>query len=153
MLELIGLTASRLLSLLEAQAVPVSVFSLDGFSSFALYSHSIGRGVAQSGSALALGARSPGFESRRPDLIYVYIIWSQRLKRYYVGSTEVVEKRLQEHNAGKSASTRAGRPWELIYTECFTTRSEAMLRERKIKARGIRRYLSDLGAARHASSG
>jgi len=77
----------------------------------------------------------------------VYIIRSQRSQRYYVGSTEVVEKRLQEHNAGKSTSTRAGIPWELIHTECFTTRSEAMFHERKIKARGIRRYLSDIGHA------
>ncbi|MCI0607558.1 MAG: GIY-YIG nuclease family protein [Anaerolineae bacterium] len=61
-----------------------------------------------------------------------------------MGSTEIVEKRLQEHNAGKSASTRAGTPWELIHTESFTTRSEAMILERKTKARGIGRYLSDL---------
>ena len=60
-----------------------------------------------------------------------------------MGSTEVVEKRLQEHNAGKSFSTRAGTPWELIHTEGFTTRSEAMIHERKIKARGVGRYLSD----------
>jgi putative endonuclease len=77
----------------------------------------------------------------------VYIIHSQRLQRYAVGSTEIVEKRLQEHNAGKSTSRRAGLPWELIHTESFTTRSEAMLRERKIKVRGIRRYLSDIGHA------
>jgi putative endonuclease len=56
---------------------------------------------------------------------------------------EIVEKRLQEHNAGKSSSTRAGTPWELIHTEAFTTRSEAMIHERKIKARGIGRYLLD----------
>jgi putative endonuclease len=80
----------------------------------------------------------------------VYIIRSKCLQRYYVGSTEIVEKRLQEHNAGKSTSTRAGIPWELIHTESFTTRSEAMLHERKIKARGIRRYLSDI---EHASLG
>jgi putative endonuclease len=80
----------------------------------------------------------------------VYIIHSQDLQRYYVGSTEIVEKRLQEHNAGKSTSTRAGIPWELIHTEFFTTRSQAMLRERKIKARGIKRYLSEI---RHPSLG
>jgi putative endonuclease len=78
-------------------------------------------------------------------LFYIYIIHSQRLQRYYVGSTEIVEKRLQEHNAGKSTSTRAGSPWELIHTESFITRSEAMLHERKIKARGIKRYLTDIG--------
>jgi putative endonuclease len=77
-------------------------------------------------------------------LYFVYILYSQRLQRYYVGSTEVVEKRLQEHNRGKSASTRAGVPWELIHTESFINRSEAVLQERKIKARGIGRYLADI---------
>jgi len=77
-------------------------------------------------------------------LFYIYILRSQRLQRYYAGSAENVEKRLQEHNAGKSTSTRAGIPWELIHTQYFTTRSEAVQHERKIKARGIGRYLSDL---------
>ena len=74
----------------------------------------------------------------------IYIIYSEKLQRYYVGSTQSVEIRLQEHNAGKSKSTRAGIPWTLIHTENFSTRSEAMLQERKVKARGIGRYLSGL---------
>ena len=77
-------------------------------------------------------------------MFYVYIIYSQRLQRYYVGSTQAVEKRLQEHNSGKSKSTRAGTPWQLVRTECFITRSEAMQQERRIKARGIGRYLSEI---------
>jgi putative endonuclease len=76
-------------------------------------------------------------------LFFVYIIRSERLQRFYVGSTENLERRLQEHNAGKSKSTRAGVPWDLVRVEEFATRSEAMLQERKIKARGIGRYLSD----------
>ena len=97
-------------------------------------------------SAWRHGAKVPGSNPGAPTrtVFYVYIIHSQRMQRYYVGSAEIVEKRLQEHNAGKSTSTRAGIPWELIHTESFPTRSEAMLRERKIKARGIGRYLSDL---------
>ena len=78
------------------------------------------------------------------SVIYVYILHSQRTQRYYVGSTEDVEKRLQQHNAGKSSSTHAGRPWELIHTESFDSRSEAVLHERKIKARGIGRHLADI---------
>ena len=78
-------------------------------------------------------------------MFYVYIIHSPHWQRYYVGSAEDVEKRLQQHNAGKSASTRAGMPWELIHTESFTTRADAVLRERKIKSRGIKRYLIDIG--------
>ena len=83
-------------------------------------------------------------------MFYVYILRSQRLQRYYVGSTEFVEKRLQEHNLGKSISTRAGIPWELIHIEVYTTRSEAVLQERRIKARGIGRYLTDV---KHIQSG
>lgn len=77
-------------------------------------------------------------------MFYTYVIRSQSLQRFYVGSTQDVERRLQEHNAGKSKSTRPGVPWELIHVEEHATRSEAMLHERKIKSRGIGRYLSDL---------
>jgi putative endonuclease len=108
-------------------------------------------------SAWRYGAKV-GFKSRRPDtyrkiqiseskyscLYYVYIIHSQSLQRYYVGSTESVEKRLREHNAGRSKSKRAGAPWRLIHTESFATRSDAMHQEQKIKARGIGRYLASI---------
>jgi len=77
-------------------------------------------------------------------MFYIYILSSQQTQRFYVGSTEDVEQRLIQHNTGKSKSTRAGVRWELLHTECFTTRSDAMLREQKIKARGIARYLSDI---------
>ena len=77
-------------------------------------------------------------------MFYIYILRSQSLQRYYVGSTENVQNRLRQHNAGKSKSTRAGIRWELVHTETFATRSEAMLREQKIKSRGIARYLSDI---------
>jgi putative endonuclease len=76
-------------------------------------------------------------------MFYIYILRSRSSQRYYVGSTQAVEKRLQEHNSGKSKSTRTGAPWGLVRTESFATRSEAVLHERKIKARGIGRYLTD----------
>ena len=77
-------------------------------------------------------------------MFFIYILRSRQTLRYYVGSTENIEERLVQHNSGKSKSTRAGVPWELIRTETFETRSDAVLRERKIKARGIARYLSDI---------
>jgi putative endonuclease len=75
----------------------------------------------------------------------VYILRSQRLQKYYVGSTQDVNNRLREHNHRESRSTRKGAPWELIHTEEFPTRAEAMRQENKIKSRGIARYLSSLG--------
>ena len=78
----------------------------------------------------------------------MYIIRSLRTQRYYVGSTKDVEERLREHNAGKSLSARAGAPWELVHTETFPTRSEAVRHELKVKARGIARYLIDIDRRR-----
>ena len=115
---------------LQRQGRPVQIYCFSGCSA--------------DGSALALGARGPGFKSRHPDLFYVYIIRSLRTQQYYVGSTKDVEERLREHNAGKSWSARAGAPWELAHTEIFPTRSEAVRHEQKFKARGIARYLTDI---------
>jgi putative endonuclease len=41
-------------------------------------------------------------------------------------------------------STKKGVPWELEHVEKYSTRSEAMIQENKIKNRGIRRYLKSL---------
>jgi len=80
-------------------------------------------------------------------LYSVYILRSLRTGRYYVGSTQDLEKRVLEHNAGKSRSGRAGGPWELVHREEFATRSMAVVREALIKSRGIARYLWDLAGS------
>ena len=77
-------------------------------------------------------------------MFFIYVLRSTQTQHYYVGSTEDVNVRLIQYNAGKSKSTRAGVPWELIHSESFETRSDAIVRERKIKARGIARYLCDI---------
>jgi putative endonuclease len=76
-------------------------------------------------------------------MYYVYILRSQTSGRFYVGSTQDVENRLGEHNAGESKSTLAGRPWVALHAESYPTLAEARRQERKIKARGIGRYLSN----------
>jgi hypothetical protein len=54
---------------------------------------------------------------------YLYILYSEKTDRYYVGSADDVEARLKHHNAGSTPSTKAGAPmWELKYTEEFPTR-------------------------------
>lgn len=53
---------------------------------------------------------------------------------YYTGYTNDVEKRLETHNAGKGAKyTRSRRPCDLVYTEQFASKSDAMKRECQIK--------------------
>jgi len=66
-------------------------------------------------------------------MFYTYILYSQRLDRYYVGSTNNLTRRLGDHNRGKDKYTRKGSPWELKYFEPFSTRQEAYSRELEIK--------------------
>jgi len=63
----------------------------------------------------------------------VYILHSKISDRYYIGSTSHLETRLEEHNAGKTKSTKPFRPWEMIHSETFETRTEARKRENNIK--------------------
>ena len=74
---------------------------------------------------------------------YVYILESSKTGKYYCGQCNNVDKRLRRHNAGEMKSTKAGCPWKLIgYIEC-ESRSPAVRLERKIKARGIGRWLQE----------
>jgi putative endonuclease len=63
---------------------------------------------------------------------FTYILYSQTLDRYYVGSTSDIQTRLARHNAGATPSTKPGRPWIIVYSETFTTKTEALQREKYI---------------------
>jgi putative endonuclease len=80
-------------------------------------------------------------------MFFVYILYSKSIMKYYVGHTDNVGRRLNEHNSGQTIYTARGKPWEFIYKEETITRSEAMKLESKIKKRGIYRYLKAKGVA------
>ena len=63
----------------------------------------------------------------------VYILFSERTNRFYIGQTQNLEKRLLSHNSGYNRSTKAGIPWIIFAYIHLTSRSEAMITERKIK--------------------
>ncbi len=64
----------------------------------------------------------------------VYILQSKTIGRRYIGYTEDVEKRLEQHNLGLNTSTRNYGPWKIIYLEKgFETRQKALKREKEIK--------------------
>lgn len=72
-------------------------------------------------------------------MFYVYAIQSKTSGRIYIGQSECVERRLEEHNADRVASTKNDRPWTLLRFQDFTTRSEARWFERQLKqSRGRR---------------
>ncbi|MFH0953358.1 MAG: GIY-YIG nuclease family protein [Verrucomicrobiota bacterium] len=74
-----------------------------------------------------------------------YILRSEKSGTYYRGSCENLEQRLAEHNAGRVRSTRAAAPWVVQYAEEFTTRGDAIRRERFFKTRSGYRWLKRKG--------
>jgi putative endonuclease len=77
-------------------------------------------------------------------MFYTYILYSESIDRYYVGSCADLATRLQRHNAGWSRSTKHGVPWKLVYHEEYTTKSAAMKRECEIKRKKSRTYFEYL---------
>ena len=77
-------------------------------------------------------------------MFFVYILQSTQFSIFYVGHTDDLARRFQEHKAGRSNFTVSRGPWELVYVETFPTRAEAMKREREIKRRKSRRYIERL---------
>ncbi len=77
-------------------------------------------------------------------MYFVYIIYSPLLDKYYVGSTQNVESRLNDHNNSRSKFTKKGKPWMLRWTSSYQIRSEAVNAEMKIKKMKSRKYIEAL---------
>jgi putative endonuclease len=73
----------------------------------------------------------------------VYILFSEKLNKFYAGHTVNLEDGLLRHNTGRSKFTATGLPWILVKTYKCSDRSSAVRLERKIKKRGIERYLNN----------
>ena len=74
-------------------------------------------------------------------MYYAYVIKSLCFDYYYKGHCHDLERRLAQHNAGKTPSIRAYIPFRLVYFESFQTESEAVKREKYFKTAAGRRYL------------
>ncbi len=81
-------------------------------------------------------------------MFYTYIITNE-LGKIYIGQTEDVKKRLERHNLenkSKSSSythkNKAGE-WKIIHAEEFSTRSEAIKREKELKSSRGRNWIRE----------
>jgi putative endonuclease len=72
----------------------------------------------------------------------VYVLESGTSGLWYVGFTESLERRLLEHNSGKSKFTSGHLPWKLIYSEVIEGREEARKREKYLKSAAGKRYIA-----------
>lgn len=78
-------------------------------------------------------------------MFYTYVLQSLSHGTLYIGSSDDPEGRLKnEHNKGKVRYTKGRMPWVLVHKEIFSTRAEAMKREKFLKSGKGREYVKKL---------
>ncbi|MDO8554966.1 MAG: GIY-YIG nuclease family protein [bacterium] len=72
---------------------------------------------------------------------YAYVLYSQSLDKFYIGSTGGLKQRLAEHRSNKVHTTSRMKKPELIYYEACVSKKDAMIREKQLKTGFGRGYL------------
>ena len=54
----------------------------------------------------------------------------------YIGCTNDLKRRFEEHNARRNISTKPFAPFKLIYYEAYLSKKDAVIRERQLKHKG-----------------
>ncbi|MCB9206968.1 MAG: GIY-YIG nuclease family protein [Ignavibacteriales bacterium] len=74
----------------------------------------------------------------------LYILKSLVADRFYVGHTNNLLRRIDEHNSGQTKSTKPYKPWEVVFTIEITSKSEAYNIERFIKSKKSKIFIKKL---------
>jgi putative endonuclease len=77
-------------------------------------------------------------------LYTVYILYSTSHDSFYIGFSIDISRRLQQHNDGLTKSTKARRPWVIVYQEKYDSLSEAAKRERFLKNQKNKKFYKKL---------
>jgi len=77
-------------------------------------------------------------------MYFVYVISSSKKNYIYVGLTNDVSRRMDEHNKGYNKTTKPYRPFELKFQEKYSTRSKAREREKDLKSGSGKEFLKSL---------
>ncbi|MDO8658925.1 MAG: GIY-YIG nuclease family protein [Candidatus Levybacteria bacterium] len=74
-------------------------------------------------------------------MFWVYILKNNSTDRYYIGSTNDLNRRLKQHKRGNTRTTKILGTDNLVYTEEYNTLVEARNREKKLKSYKSKKYL------------
>jgi putative endonuclease len=75
----------------------------------------------------------------------VYILYSEKFDKTYVGFTSSLIERFKSHNElAKSGYTIRYRPWKVVYVEVFDSKTIALQREKWFKTGHGRIFISEL---------
>ena len=76
-------------------------------------------------------------------MYYVYVLKSLKTNKNYIGYTRDLDRRIPEHNRRKYRGqyTSNSGPWDLVFSESFLSKNEAMQKEKFLKTGIGRRYI------------
>ena len=83
----------------------------------------------------------------------VYILQSQKNNRFYIGSTENIQRRFKEHCDGLVFSTKNIRPLELVFFQNYICIKEARKIEYKLKKLKSRKIIEQIIADKKIKMG
>jgi len=63
-------------------------------------------------------------------MFYTYVLQSEKDGKFYVGFTQDLKQRFEQHQKGQVDSTKDRRPFKLIYYEACIDRNDATKREK-----------------------
>ena len=73
---------------------------------------------------------------------FTYVLFSEAYDKIYVGFTTDLTKRLANHNSAINKGwTKSFQPWKMIYYEEYSTKKEALQRERQLKTYRGREFI------------
>jgi putative endonuclease len=76
---------------------------------------------------------------------FTYALYSKAHDKIYIGYTFNLEGRLLYHNQfATKGYTLKFRPWEIIHSEVFSTKEEALKREKQLKSANGRLFIRSL---------
>ncbi|MCS3799895.1 GIY-YIG nuclease family protein [Niastella sp. OAS944] len=78
------------------------------------------------------------------EKFYVYVLQSLKDFSFYIGQCDDLDRRMSKHFDGFSKYSASKRPLRLVYFEIFTSRGEAIKREKAIKNLKSRKYIESL---------
>lgn len=77
-------------------------------------------------------------------MYFTYILYSRTIDKFYVGYSNDLVLRLERHNSGWGKYSSRGIPWQLVYSESYSTKTAAIKRENEIKKKKSRKYIEFL---------
>jgi len=74
-------------------------------------------------------------------MFYTYVLMSEMDGDLYIGYTQDLKKRFEEHQLGRVLSTAPRRPLKLVYYEACIDENDAKAREKSLKTGYGRKYI------------